>query len=84
MTPPLNDEQLSILLYDNCLLRYKKALLSMDPHTPDEFKVKLGRLMSVDEDEESLVEKLSRLLEKTKTEEKKEPATTLSVQQAPT
>ena len=83
MTPPLNDEQLSILLYDNCLPRYKKSLLSMEPHTPDEFMVKLGRLMSVDEDEETLVEKLTKLLEKTKTEEKKELATTLAVQQAP-
>ena len=83
MTPPLPEEQIVIALYDNCLPRYKKTLLAMDPQTAEQFKIKLGRLMTIDDDEDTLVDKLTKVLEKSKTEEKKETATTLAVEAAP-
>ena len=63
-SPQMSDEQLVITMHDNCLTKHKKMLLAMDPQTPDQFKVKLGRLMAAGEEEASVMDKLTDLLTK--------------------
>lgn len=76
MNPPINDEQIVLTLHDNLLPKYKKILMTMDPDTPDKFKLKLSKAMAAGDEEESVMEKLTELLAKattsSSTESKKE------------
>lgn len=67
MTPPVTDEQIVLTLYDNCLPKYKRTLLAMDPQTPDQFKTKLSRLIAASEEEDSVIDRLTDLVVKATT-----------------
>ena len=62
---PLNTVQQVMLLHENLLPKYKTGMVTMDPATPEQFKLKLGRLMAALQAEEvHAVDKLTDMITK--------------------
>lgn len=65
LNPPMIGMQLIMLLHENLLPKYRQTMRTMYPKTTDEFKEKLGFLMMTgNEDEEQMVDKLTEAISK--------------------